>query len=265
MCTKNRSSRGYILHTDALGVAGRYAGVISGAGFHLDGITYNTSPNGHGGTTTFDGGVKGWGKTSLDIASHTKNSITFVIFERAGSNGFPGTAGSSLTHTVMKNEWRISYGVTPSRTSVPVPINLSNQVFWNLDGFMADGPKTIANHTLHLPYSGLRIDADEAGIPTGDLKGNKPDSRYDFWSRPQIIGPSLRTKTGGSKANGYDDTFLISRPQPWNKDSHPVASLASAQSGIKMEMYTDQEALHLLTWNEPNGRRIWSTNAFSRR
>lgn len=52
---------------------------------------------------------------------------------------------------------------------------------------------------------------------------------------------------------GYDDTFLVSRFQPWKKEDHPVASLSSTLSGIKVELYTDQEALHVHTWNNKPG------------
>ncbi|KAH8692265.1 hypothetical protein BGW36DRAFT_431486 [Talaromyces proteolyticus] len=50
--------------------------------------------------------------------------------------------------------------------------------------------------------------------------------------------------------DGYDDIFLIARSQPWKKEDHPVATLYSAHSGITVDLYTDQEALHLHTWND---------------
>jgi len=46
-----------------------------------------------------------------------------------------------------------------------------------------------------------------------------------------------------------DDLFLLQRPNPWNKDSSPVASLSSDRSGISVDLYTDQEAVRLLTWD----------------
>jgi aldose 1-epimerase len=206
---------------------------------------------------TFNGGERGWGRTSLDIASHTANSITFLVFDRAW-NGFPGTAGSSLTHTVTPYEWRIAYGITPTRGRSPY--DLSQQVFWNLDGFAANSSRTIAEHTLHLPYSGLRLETDEYGIPTGDIKGNRLNSTYDYWSAARSLSSGLNSPTkhsntsGCRNGGGYDDTFLISRSQPWNRDDHLVASLESPRSGIKVDLYTDQEALHVLTWNAPDGK-----------
>ena len=222
---------------------GRVAGHISGASFTINDVEYHTSANGNEGTTTHDGGERGWSRMALDVGSHTKNSITFVVFDRAGKNGFPGNAGSSLAHTVSPYEWRIAYGVTPTRTSDPVPINLSHQTFWNLDGFHNGSSGTVAEHTLHLPFSGLRLDEDGQGIPTGDIKSNSKESCHDFWSGPRLLDECLVTK------GAYDDLYLVGRRSLGDKDSRPVATLSSPKTGISVDMYTDQEAIRLLTWD----------------
>jgi aldose 1-epimerase len=218
------------------------AGHISNAQFELHDNTYYTSPNGNNGTTTWNGGDKGWERMTFDVGSHTPNSLTFVVFERDGKNGFPGNSGSSLSHSVYPYEWRIAYGVTPTRTSIRVPINLSHKTFFNLDGFRK-GSETIKEHRLRLPFSGLRLEEDEHGIPTGDIKGNRIDTAYDFWSSSKRLSESL------GDLGALDHLFLVQRPNPWHKDSYPVASLSSDRSGITVDMYTDQEAVRLLTWD----------------
>ena len=247
-----------VFFADAKGAKGRYAGIISGASFELDGVRYNTSANCNvnGTSRTINGGEHGWGRMSFDVASHMRDSITFVVFDR-GKNGFPGTAVSSLTHTLTPYAWHIAFGVTP--TMAKSPISLSQQVFWNLDGFAEGSTQTISDHNLHLPFSGMRLATDQVGIPTGDVVGNKLNSTYDFWSASKTLGSGLRAgdtnrSCGEAKCAGYDDTFLISRSQPWSKDNSPVATLSSPQSGIRLDLYTDQEALHVLTWNEVDGK-----------
>ncbi|KAK9439894.1 Glycoside hydrolase-type carbohydrate-binding, subgroup [Metarhizium brunneum] len=226
------------------GTIGRMAGHISNASFVINDKKYHTSANGNNGTSTYNGGVGGWERTTFDVGSRTSNSITFVVFDRAGKNGFPGNSGSALTHSVYPYEWRISYGVTPTRTSDPVPINLSHKTFWNLDGFR-EGSETIKEHRLHLPFSGLRLEEDQDQIPTGNIKGNTKDSEYDFWSLPRSLDVGLARK------GSYDDLFLVNRHQPWEMDSNPVASLSSVKSGITLNMYTDQAAVRLVTWDKP--------------
>ncbi|KAK8126996.1 aldose-1-epimerase [Apiospora kogelbergensis] len=241
--------------TTCPGMEGRYAGYISGAAFDMDGERYRVSPNAHNNTSIHNGGDHGWGRTILDIGSHTENSITFVLFDRSW-NGFPGTAASCLTHTVTPYEWRIAFGVTPTKKAGP--INMSQQAFFNLDGFKSNATRTIQDHTLHLPFSGLRFGADELGIPTGDILAGKQHGQHDFWSAASPIGERLRQRPGelqhcchseGGTCCGYDETFLVSRSQPWKKEDSPAAILSSPRSGITMELYTDQEALHVHTWN----------------
>ncbi|KAK4067250.1 uncharacterized protein Triagg1_7693 [Trichoderma aggressivum f. europaeum] len=230
------------------GTIGRVAGHISNASFSINGKEYHTSPNGNNGSTTYNGGVNGWERVTFDVASHNENSLTFVVFDR-GNNGFPGNSGSSLTHSVYPYEWRISYGVTPTRTRDPVPINLSHRTYWNLDGFRK-GSETVEEHRLHLPFSGFRLEEDENQIPTGDLKGNKPGSEFDFWSSPKLLAGGLARK------GSYDDLFLVNRHQPWEVGSNPVASLSSAKSGITVDMYTDQEAVRLVTWDNSKATNL---------
>ncbi|KAH7409667.1 galactose mutarotase-like domain-containing protein [Cadophora sp. MPI-SDFR-AT-0126] len=241
----------YAQYDGALGGAlGRYAGLISGASFELNGKRWKTSQNGKNGQkpVTVNGGKRGWGNIKLDVAVHTKDTLTFFIYDR-GANGFPGVSGASLTHTVTPFAWHMSYGSTPMKEAGP--LDLSHQVFWNLDGFVENSTRTIEKHKLSLPYSGLRLGIDEDRIPTGDIHGNKKNSGYDFWSGPRPLDVAL-SRTGDTSP-GLDNTFLTSRSQPWAKDHKPVASLESEQSGVKLDFYADQEALQVVTWNHPDG------------
>ncbi|KAH8896318.1 galactose mutarotase-like protein [Thozetella sp. PMI_491] len=241
------------------GAIGRVAGHISSPSFEIDGVTFSAGEaNGNNGTTTYNGGFKGWEHRAFDVASHTSNSITFVGFDRPSKHGFPGSAGYCMTHSVYPNEWRIAYGVTPTRTDVRIPVSLSLKTFFNLDGFGPDpDARTVAEQRLHLPFSGLRLEEDEHGIPTGDIKGNPKYSEHDFWSGPKPLREGFAQR-GGPTIARYDDVYLIQRPQPWHWESKPAASLSSARSGIKMELYTDQEAVRIVTWDEEPAR--WSTS-----
>jgi aldose 1-epimerase len=170
------------------------------------------------------------------------------MFDRM-RNGFPGLFVSCLTHTVTPYSWRIAYGVTPALT--PGPINLSQQVFFNLDGLRSNATNTVLDHKLHLPSAGLRFGFDEFGISTGDLLSNKKGQEYDFWSDSRYIGDGMKQKIG--PALGYGETFALSHKEKGDKEESPAVILTSPRSGVTMELYTDQDALHVHTWSEKNG------------
>ena len=109
----------------------------------MSGVHHEVSANANRGTATFNGVERGLGRMTLDVASHSESSITFILFDR-GWNGFPGNPASCIAHTVMANEWRIGIGVVAVKK--PTPINMSQQIFWNLDGFSSDRSQTILEH-----------------------------------------------------------------------------------------------------------------------
>ncbi|KAH3269460.1 hypothetical protein KXW55_003965 [Aspergillus fumigatus] len=207
------------------GVIGRYAGFLSNSSYPVDGTIYPT-----------------W-----DIAVHISNSITFVLFDNRW-NGFPGIFASCVTHTVTPYEWRIAFGVTPLLKAGP--INFSQQVFFNLDGFRGNAStsdasdSTVLNQWPRLPSSGMRFDVDEWGIPTGDMKSNGEGKEFDFWSADKFIGDEVQKGNAGS-----DVTYVLSHKPLGDKEDEPVAILSSKPSGVTMELYTDQDALHVHTWN----------------
>jgi aldose 1-epimerase len=246
---------------------GRYAGFISNASYrqpgpnntliHLHANTYNK-------TTLYNGGHHGWGRSTWDVAVHTHNSITFVLFDRTW-NGFPGIFAACLTHTVTPSEWRVAFGVTPLLPTAP--LDLSQQVLFNLDGFRSGGggggTGTVLEHTLHLPTAGLRFESDGLGIATGNILANRKGREFDFWSTAQrTVGDALRQKpelpgycaARGGRDCGYDETFLLAHEDTGRKDERPAVVLSSAHSGVTMSLFTDRDALHVQTWNERDGK-----------
>ncbi|BCR97997.1 putative aldose 1-epimerase family protein [Aspergillus luchuensis] len=231
------------------GVIGRYSGFLSNSSYPVDGTIYPVMPNAHNNTSLFNGGDKGWGRQTWDIAVHINNSITFVLFDNRW-NGFPGIFASCVTHTVTPYEWRIAFGVTPLLKAGP--INLSQQVFFNLDGFRTINASInetdhgmVLDHRLRLPVAGMRFDVDERGIPTGDLKSNREGTEHDFWSAEKSIGEGIKNGLAG-----LDVTYALSHKPSGDKEDEPVAILSSNISGVTMELYTDQDALHVITWNQ---------------
>lgn len=234
---------------------------MSDASYEVDGTSFKLLANAHNQTSLFNGGDEGWGRQTWDIATHIENSITFVLFDHQW-NGFPGIFASCLTHTVTPHQWRVAFGVTPLLK--PGPINLSQQVFFNLDGFKSNASdNTILSHELRLPNAGFRFDLDAKGIPTGDLKSNSKGGQHDYWSASRRVGDGLGQKrsvnqTGLSESGScetpgttdcmLDTMYMLSHRLLGAKEDAPAAILSSANSGVTMELYTDHDALHVHTW-----------------
>lgn len=235
---------------------GRYAGYISGASYEADGVVQKITANAYNGAAVFNGGEKGWGRLDWAIPSKTEtDTITFVMFDR-GNNGFPGLFVGCVTHTVSPYEWHIQYGVTPLLMPGG-PLNMAQQVFFNLDGLRTVNGTigSIVDHKLHLPMSGMRFAFDDYGIPTGNILSNKKGDGHDFWSSPKHMEAVISQNQAPSDSP-YDETFMIAHKYAdYSRRDRPVAVLSSENSGITMEVYTDQDALRVHTWNsEVNGQ-----------
>ncbi|KAK8086763.1 aldose 1-epimerase [Apiospora phragmitis] len=251
-------------HNHFGGVPGRYANRIRNSTFELDGQSYHVSPNENPtadaplGADTLHGGKDGWDWRNFTVVAHTDDSITFSIVDPDGKEGFPGEVVSYITYTV--SDWTWDFKMVALATTKKTPIMLSSHVYWNLDGFANNETSTVLNHTFHLPYSGQRVGVDNILIPTGDILANHKGSVNDFWSAPKQIGasfgdPELKDNCGFN-CTGYDNCWLVNRaqngPYDWRNDGY-VARLASAWSGIQLDVYSDQEAFQLYSCNGQNG------------
>ncbi|KAK4119456.1 galactose mutarotase-like protein [Parathielavia appendiculata] len=233
------------------GVIGRYAGYIRDAGYEAEGVKQQLLANAHGGTATFNGGEKSWGRLDWAVPSNEKDSITFVMFDK-GKNGFPGLFVGCVTHTVSPYTWHIGYGVTPLLLPGG-PLNMAQQAFFNLNGLRRTDNGTIGSvtdHYLYLPMSGMRFHFDENGISTGNILSNPKGKEHDFWSSPKTVGKVL-INNSGELASSYDQTFTLAHKYAdSSRRQKPAAILSSSWSGITMEVYTDQDALRVHTWSE---------------
>ncbi|KAL7936024.1 diphthamide biosynthesis protein 1 [Trichoderma chlorosporum] len=246
------------------GVPGRYANRIKNSTFVIDGTTYHTIPNENptkaapNGSDTLHGGPDGWDWRNFTVSAHTATSITFSIVDPDGKEGFPGEVVSYITYTVQENQW--DFKMVALATTKKTPIMLSSHTYWNLDGYANNETQSALNHTLHLPYSGQRIDVDGFLIPTGDILANKQNTANDFWSQPKQLGKGFQqsgiVNNCGNNCTGFDTCYLVNRDalQPFDwKTEGPVASLSSAWSGIHLDVYSDQTAFQVYSCNSQNG------------
>ncbi|KAL2260390.1 hypothetical protein VTK26DRAFT_5612 [Humicola hyalothermophila] len=251
------------VHPHLGGVPGRYANRIKNSTFEIDGTKYHIKPNENPtedhpeGLNTLHGGPDGWDWRDFDVVAHTNNSITFSIVDPDGKEGFPGEVISYITYTMGDMTWDAK--MIAIATTKKTPIMLSSHTYWNLDGFANTETNTVLNHTFHLPYSGQRVAVDNILIPTGEIVANPKGSVNDFWSAPKQIGdgfsdPEIHGNCGFN-CTGYDNCWLVNRPSPydWRAPGGFVASLSSAWSGIRVDVYSDQHAFQMYSCGGQDG------------
>ena len=221
-------------------IPGRYANRIRNGTFMLDGTTHHTPLNEHN-RTTLHGGPHGWAKRNWTLVAHTPSSITFALADGDGEQGFPGSVAAQVTYSVSPWTWHVRMTAVPSKHT---PLMLSSHTYLNLDGFL--GPaEGAAGHVLGLPFSKRRVGVDDTLVPTGSLLGN--DEMYDFREGKKI---GLGWQEG---SNGYDTCFLVEREEGYDWNDAPVATLASAWSEIRLDLFSDQQALQVYSCNGMNG------------
>jgi aldose 1-epimerase len=204
-------------HPHLGGVPGRYANRIRNSTFEIDGKDYHVKPNDNpteeapDGADTLHGGPDGWDYRNFTVVSYTDSSITFSIVDPDGKEGFPGEVVSYVTYTLEGMDWDIK--IVALATTKKTPIMLTSHTYWNLDGFANNETNTVANHSLHLPYSGQRVDVDNILIPTGDIIANKKGSANDFWSKRKLIGDQENNEelkgNCGFNCTGYGESSLF--------------------------------------------------------
>jgi aldose 1-epimerase len=131
---------------------------------------------------------------------------------------------------------------------------LTDHTYFNLDAFANPATDRIWNHTLHMPYAHRNLQADAGAVPTGKILYPAKGTIDDFWSATHQLGtasgnPEWIDHCGGG-CNGYNGEFLFDDVVP---KGAVVAQLASAWSGIKAELRTNQAGLVIYTCNWMDG------------
>ncbi|EEH39914.1 aldose 1-epimerase [Paracoccidioides lutzii Pb01] len=247
-------------------VVGRYANRIKNGSFELGGVKYNITKNENKDSQTLHGGKIGYDQRPWTVVNHTKTSATFSLLD-TGFEGFPGdvityatySVSSSRTDGNRKGETILTAKTVSLALTEKTPIMLSNHIYWNLNGFKKSD--VLEDTTLHLPLSKRFIAIDSSSIPTGELAGVATtfDGALDF-TKPKLIGKDIfSAKNCGANCTGYDNAFIINRP---NNETDCTStfekmdvslSMESSTTGISMQVTTNQKAIQIYSCNGQNG------------
>lgn len=220
---------------------GRVCGRINNGRFTLNGQEYELANNDlfgkrvknhlHGGNEGFH--VKVWDEKKVTNSSG-EESMVFKYRSPHMEEGYPGTMDVTVTYTLTEeNEIEIKYEATTDR---PTIVNLTNHSFFNLKG---EGNGDVLDHKLTIAADEY-IEADEELIPTGRIQPVE-GTPLDFRD-PAQIGSRIHVEHSQiEKDKGFAVAYALSRQE--NPSYQKVAELFSPESGIRMEILSDQPSL----------------------
>ncbi|KAJ7498768.1 galactose mutarotase-like domain-containing protein [Mycena latifolia] len=230
-------------------IVGRYANRIRNGTFTIP-VTKNASgpnkfqitENENNGTDTLHGGIVGYDQRPWSVVKKSSNSVTFSLLDPNGDQGFPGTVVTAVTYTLeAKSTWKISMHSIASELT---PIMLSGHHYWNLEAYQET--QDLVGHVAQFGASNI-ITTDGQLIPNGQLtpvEGTPLDFR-----KAKSIGGSINATAAaqycGTGCVGFDNCWIYDK----NDFKKPVFSVWSVNSGIKLEVTTNQPALQIYTCN----------------
>jgi aldose 1-epimerase len=219
-------------------IVGRVAGRITGAGFNLEGKTYEVSRNDppnhlHGGLHGFD--KKIWIATPVYSPDGTP-SLRLSYRSPDGEEGYPGTVKVTITYTVTgDNVFLIE---TEAVTDRPTPFNLTHHSYFNLAGEAAG---SIADHELQIHADEYVVTGEHMTLlgRLGSVTGHSNDFR-----QPRRLGAAIPLLF-----QNHGDLYLIRKTAPNERSPKPVLSarLVHPGSGRVLDVSTTETHLQLYT------------------
>ncbi len=215
---------------------GRVANRIKNAEFMLDGVKYRLFAN--DGKNCLHGGKKGFDKKFFE-SKIEDDSITFTTCSFDGEEGFPGGLSIEVKYTLRGNALDIEYKAV---ATADTPVSFTNHSYFNLSD-----EEIALNHLLSV-NSDFITPVNDTLIPTGELL-SVSDTPFDF-RKPQKVGlyidyPHKQLKIAG----GYDHNFVLKNYGSYEK----VATLYAEDTGISMDVFTDNFGMQVYSGNFLNG------------
>lgn len=205
-------------------IIGRYANRIGQGKFTIEGKSYQVSTN--AGKHQLHGGNMGFDKKVWDVLTSSNQEVVLQYLSKDGEEGFPGNVYVQLSFKLAETN-ELSITMT-AQTDQATPINLTHHGYFNLEG-----TGHIGEHELHIIADSFLVqDADF--VPTGELKPVEGNA-HDF-TMPKAIAADW------DATMGYDQTFVLN-----SVNQKAAATVYAPQSGICMELFTNQPAIQFYT------------------
>ncbi|WP_339651399.1 aldose epimerase family protein [uncultured Salegentibacter sp.] len=248
------SVKGFVESTEPYfgATIGRVGNRIADGKFQLEDKEYNIPKN--NGENSLHGGNKGFQYVVWNATQPEKNKLVLEYQSPDMEEGFPGNLDVKVTYSLTDDqEIVMEYEATTDKAT---PVNLTNHAFFNLNG---EGSGEILDHQLQL-YAHKFTPVDSGLIPTGELRevqGTPFDFR-EFHRIGERIEENNKQLTYGK---GYDHNFVLHQGESKFQDLNHAASVIGDQSGIKMDVFTEEPGIQFYSGNFMAGKNKFKSGA----
>ncbi|KAJ6486379.1 galactose mutarotase-like protein [Mycena vitilis] len=232
-------------------IVGRYANRIRNGTFTIPiskdasgaGKKFQIVENENNGTDTLHGGAVGYDQREWSVVKQTSNSVTFSLVDPDGDQGFPGTVKTTVQYTVPRSKVEVE-DQHARNIDKETPIMLSGHHYWNLEAYQET--QDLVGHIAQFEASRF-IATNGQLIPNGKLTSVE-GTPLDFRKAKSIgnsINATAEAQYCGTGCVGFDNAWVYDN----NDCKKPVFSIWSVNSGIKLDVTTDQLALQIYSCN----------------
>lgn len=229
---------------------GRFGNRIAKGKFSLAGKQYQLFTN--NGQNTLHGGKKGYQYVVWDAKQINGQTIQFDYLSKDGDENFPGNLKVSVTYTLTDdNELKMDYQATTDKTTV---VNLTNHAFFNLNG---EGSGDVLKHNVTI-FADEYTPVDSTLIPTGKIVKVK-NTPFDFTTTKTIGARIKETDEQLAFGKGYDHNYVLNKTKGMNM--FHAATVKADQSGITMDVYTQEPGLQFYSGNFMQSKNIFKNGS----
>lgn len=221
---------------------GRYANRIYMGSLVIDGKAVQLPQNNFG--HCLHGGPQGWQYKVYQANLIDSTALELTLLSPDGDANFPGNVTAKVLFKLTEeNAIDIKYSATTDKTTV---INMTNHSYFNLSG---DPTTPITDHLLYVNANEY-TPIESTYITTGNIFTVK-DTPMDF-TTAKAVGQDIdkidfdQLKYG----NGYDHNWVLNTK---GDVSQLAARLSSPQSGIVLEVYTNEPGVQVYSGNFLDG------------
>lgn len=218
---------------------GRYGNRIGKGRFTLGGKTIQLELN--DGNNHLHGGFKGFNFFMWN-AQIVDGGVCFSRVSPDGEGNYPGNLSVKCTYTFSDEcALKLHY---EAQTDKLTACNLTNHSYFNLNGHNSG---TVINHKVQILADKFTA-VDAESIPTGELRPVE-GTCFDF-RKPVDIAEALKCDCEQLRnTGGIDHNFVLSSEQGIRK----IASISGPETGIVMDVYTDQPGVQFYIGNFLDG------------